>query len=232
MPSARHPAPGAGQRHPHPHIGGSTEEAQERIGAEVARKLVDYSDSGSTMGAGQLPPQVQLPPRPMGTRFIQVQRKRAGMLGASRGAGPPLGQTSPASITRLCRCRLCGARRRRSAADTQAVLADIRRWKAPSAPVCCTNTRSEALRGNLHRWVQGFLPSISDPSSHLYFRHLRRPLAGDAEIQRLAAAAVDLVQLGGDVVTNARIASGNARPSMVCTSNRRSLLVTVRTARR
>ena len=25
-----------------PHIGGSTEEAQERIGAEVARKLVDY----------------------------------------------------------------------------------------------------------------------------------------------------------------------------------------------
>ena len=27
-----------------PHIGGSTEEAQERIGAEVARKLVDYGE--------------------------------------------------------------------------------------------------------------------------------------------------------------------------------------------
>ncbi|MFX6066996.1 NAD(P)-dependent oxidoreductase, partial [Acinetobacter baumannii] len=38
-----------------PHIGGSTEEAQERIGAEVARKLVDYSDSGSTMGAVNFP---------------------------------------------------------------------------------------------------------------------------------------------------------------------------------
>ena len=38
-----------------PHVGGSTEEAQERIGAEVARKLVDYSDSGSTDGRRQLP---------------------------------------------------------------------------------------------------------------------------------------------------------------------------------
>ncbi|OYX67574.1 MAG: D-3-phosphoglycerate dehydrogenase [Rhizobiales bacterium 32-66-11] len=63
-----------------PHIGGSTEEAQERIGAEVARKLVDYSDSGSTMGAVNFP-QVQLPARPLGTRFIQVQRNVPGMLG-------------------------------------------------------------------------------------------------------------------------------------------------------
>lgn len=63
-----------------PHIGGSTEEAQERIGAEVARKLVDYSDTGSTMGAVSFP-QVQLPPRAVGTRFIQVQRNVPGMLG-------------------------------------------------------------------------------------------------------------------------------------------------------
>jgi D-3-phosphoglycerate dehydrogenase len=63
-----------------PHIGGSTEEAQERIGAEVARKLVDYSDSGSTMGAVNFP-LVQLPTRPTGTRFIQVQRNLPGMLG-------------------------------------------------------------------------------------------------------------------------------------------------------
>ncbi len=63
-----------------PHIGGSTEEAQERIGSEVARKLVDYSDSGSTMGAVNFP-QVQLPARPQGTRFIQVQRNLPGMLG-------------------------------------------------------------------------------------------------------------------------------------------------------
>jgi D-3-phosphoglycerate dehydrogenase len=63
-----------------PHIGGSTEEAQERIGAEVARKLVDYSDVGSTLGAVNFP-QVQLPSRPTGTRFIQVQENLPGMLG-------------------------------------------------------------------------------------------------------------------------------------------------------
>lgn len=62
-----------------PHIGGSTEEAQERIGAEVARKLVDYSDVGSTVGAVNFP-QVQLPARPAGTRFIHVQRNVPGML--------------------------------------------------------------------------------------------------------------------------------------------------------
>ncbi len=63
-----------------PHVGGSTEEAQERIGAEVARKLVEYSDVGSTTGAVSFP-QVQLSPRPAGTRFIQVQRNLPGELG-------------------------------------------------------------------------------------------------------------------------------------------------------
>jgi D-3-phosphoglycerate dehydrogenase / 2-oxoglutarate reductase len=63
-----------------PHVGGSTEEAQERIGAEVARKLIEYSDVGSTVGAVNFP-QVQLPIRPVGTRFIQVQRNLPGMLG-------------------------------------------------------------------------------------------------------------------------------------------------------
>ncbi|MCO5090096.1 phosphoglycerate dehydrogenase [Bosea sp. (in: a-proteobacteria)] len=62
-----------------PHVGGSTEEAQERIGAEVARKLVDYSDVGSTVGAVNFP-QVQLPARSVGTRFIHVQRNVPGML--------------------------------------------------------------------------------------------------------------------------------------------------------
>jgi D-3-phosphoglycerate dehydrogenase / 2-oxoglutarate reductase len=63
-----------------PHVGGSTEEAQERIGAEVARKFVEYSDVGSTTGAVNFP-QVQLSPRPAGTRFIQVQRNLPGELG-------------------------------------------------------------------------------------------------------------------------------------------------------
>jgi D-3-phosphoglycerate dehydrogenase / 2-oxoglutarate reductase len=63
-----------------PHVGGSTEEAQERIGSEVARKFVEYSDVGSTTGAVNFPP-VQLSPRPAGTRFIQVQRNLPGELG-------------------------------------------------------------------------------------------------------------------------------------------------------
>lgn len=62
-----------------PHIGGSTEEAQDRIGGEVARKLIDYSDVGSTLGAVNFP-QVQLPARPTGTRFIHVHRNVPGVL--------------------------------------------------------------------------------------------------------------------------------------------------------
>ena len=62
-----------------PHIGGSTEEAQERIGSEVARKLVDYFGSGSTMGAVNFP-QVQLSLRSAGARFSHVHRNVPGML--------------------------------------------------------------------------------------------------------------------------------------------------------
>jgi D-3-phosphoglycerate dehydrogenase len=64
-----------------PHIGGSTAEAQERIGNEVARKLIDYSDVGSTFGAVNFP-QVQLPARPSGTRFMHAHRNTPGLLAA------------------------------------------------------------------------------------------------------------------------------------------------------
>jgi D-3-phosphoglycerate dehydrogenase / 2-oxoglutarate reductase len=63
-----------------PHIGGSTEEAQDRIGTEVARKMLDYLNSGSTMGAVNFP-QVQLQKRPLGARFSHVHRNVPGMLG-------------------------------------------------------------------------------------------------------------------------------------------------------
>jgi len=62
-----------------PHVGGSTAEAQERIGEEVARKLIDYSDSGATLGAVNFP-QVQLPKHPNGTRYMHVHRNVPGML--------------------------------------------------------------------------------------------------------------------------------------------------------
>jgi D-3-phosphoglycerate dehydrogenase len=62
-----------------PHVGGSTEEAQERIGREVARKLLDYCISGSTMGAVNFP-QVQLHARVHGVRFSHVHHNVPGML--------------------------------------------------------------------------------------------------------------------------------------------------------
>ena len=43
-----------------PHIGGSTQEAQANIGAEVASKLIRYSDNGSTLSAVNFP-EVSLP---------------------------------------------------------------------------------------------------------------------------------------------------------------------------
>jgi len=62
-----------------PHIGGSTAEAQARIGEEVARKLIDYSDVGNTIGAVNFP-QVQLPKAPTGTRYMHVHRNVPGLL--------------------------------------------------------------------------------------------------------------------------------------------------------
>jgi D-3-phosphoglycerate dehydrogenase / 2-oxoglutarate reductase len=62
-----------------PHIGGSTEEAQERIGQEVARKLADFMINGSTTGAVNFP-QIKLPERAPGARLIHVHRKAVGMV--------------------------------------------------------------------------------------------------------------------------------------------------------
>jgi D-3-phosphoglycerate dehydrogenase len=62
-----------------PHIGGSTEEAQARIGEEVAGKLVDYSDTGATMGAVNFP-QVALPIQATGVRFMHVHHNVPGIL--------------------------------------------------------------------------------------------------------------------------------------------------------
>lgn len=62
-----------------PHIGGSTEEAQANIGAEVAEKLVKYSDNGSTLGAVNFV-EVALPPQTNATRFMHIHRDVPGVL--------------------------------------------------------------------------------------------------------------------------------------------------------
>lgn len=64
-----------------PHIGGSTEEAQENIGVEVAEKLIRYSDNGATVSAVNFP-QVSLPSHAGIHRLLHVHHNRPGILAA------------------------------------------------------------------------------------------------------------------------------------------------------
>ena len=63
-----------------PHIGGSTLEAQENIGLEVAGKLTKYSDNGSTLSAVNFP-EVSLPLHG-GRRLMHIHENRPGVLTA------------------------------------------------------------------------------------------------------------------------------------------------------
>lgn len=62
-----------------PHIGGSTLEAQDNIGVEVASKLIRYSDNGSTLSAVNFP-EVTLPEHPDSRRLLHIHENRPGML--------------------------------------------------------------------------------------------------------------------------------------------------------
>ena len=62
-----------------PHVGGSTQEAQENIGAEVAEKLIRYSDNGSTLSAVNFP-EVALPAHPGMHRLLHIHRNVPGVL--------------------------------------------------------------------------------------------------------------------------------------------------------
>lgn len=65
-----------------PHIGGSTSEAQENIGIEVASKLAKYSDTGATLSAVNFP-EASLPiPTKGSSRFINIHRNQPGVLTA------------------------------------------------------------------------------------------------------------------------------------------------------
>uniref|UniRef100_Q0I102 D-3-phosphoglycerate dehydrogenase n=1 Tax=Histophilus somni (strain 129Pt) TaxID=205914 RepID=Q0I102_HISS1 len=62
-----------------PHIGGSTVEAQENIGVEVANKFVKYSDNGSTLSAVNFP-EVSLPEHSNAKRLLHIHHNRPGIL--------------------------------------------------------------------------------------------------------------------------------------------------------
>lgn len=62
-----------------PHIGGSTAEAQEAIGREVASTLVRYTNSGATAGTVNFP-HVEQPKLPGAHRVLNVHRNVPGVL--------------------------------------------------------------------------------------------------------------------------------------------------------
>ncbi|MDI3282186.1 phosphoglycerate dehydrogenase [Polyangium sp. 15x6] len=62
-----------------PHIGGSTEEAQEAIGREVAAVLGKFAAMGATTGSVNFP-QVELPPVKGTHRILNVHRNEPGVL--------------------------------------------------------------------------------------------------------------------------------------------------------
>ncbi|MAY36067.1 MAG: phosphoglycerate dehydrogenase [Spongiibacteraceae bacterium] len=64
-----------------PHIGGSTIEAQENIGMEVAEKLVKYSDNGTTVTSVNFP-EVALPAQDGRHRLLHVHKNVPGVMSA------------------------------------------------------------------------------------------------------------------------------------------------------
>lgn len=62
-----------------PHVGGSTQEAQQNIGIEVAGKLAKYSDNGSTLSAVNFP-EVSLPENIGRSRLLHIHKNTPGVL--------------------------------------------------------------------------------------------------------------------------------------------------------
>ena len=62
-----------------PHVGGSTMEAQDNIGIEVAEKLVKYSDNGTSTSSVNFP-EVALPAHPGKHRLLHIHRNVPGVL--------------------------------------------------------------------------------------------------------------------------------------------------------
>ena len=62
-----------------PHVGGSTQEAQQNIGREVAEKLSVYSDNGTTVSSTNFP-EVALPDLLGKHRLLHIHRNMPGVI--------------------------------------------------------------------------------------------------------------------------------------------------------
>lgn len=67
-----------------PHIGGSTEEAQQHIGEDVSSKMLSYLEKGVTLGSHTVPA-LSLPPQEGAHRILHIHRNVPGVLGAING---------------------------------------------------------------------------------------------------------------------------------------------------
>ncbi|MHC4409115.1 MAG: phosphoglycerate dehydrogenase [Planctomycetota bacterium] len=68
-----------------PHVAGSTEEAQEKIGVEVANKFVGYSEHGTSVGAVNFP-ELSLAEHEDAHRILHIHRNIPGVLRAVNDA--------------------------------------------------------------------------------------------------------------------------------------------------
>jgi D-3-phosphoglycerate dehydrogenase len=64
-----------------PHIGGSTEEAQQNIGEDVSMKLYQYLEMGNSFGSLTVPP-LSLPPQEGTHRILHIHKNVPGVLSA------------------------------------------------------------------------------------------------------------------------------------------------------
>ena len=62
-----------------PHIGGSTEEAQQNIGQDVSHKLFHYLEMGISTGSHSIP-ELSLPPQEGTHRILHIHRNVPGVL--------------------------------------------------------------------------------------------------------------------------------------------------------
>ena len=67
-----------------PHIGGSTEEAQENIGEDVSSKLLQYLEKGITLGSHTVPA-LSLPPQEGSHRILHIHKNVPGVLSKING---------------------------------------------------------------------------------------------------------------------------------------------------
>ena len=110
-----------------PHVGGSTLEAQDNIGREVAAKLLRYSDNGSTLSAVNFP-EVSLPGHVNSQRLLHIHQNVPGILSRinevfsreSINIDAQFLQTDHASATSSSTCR-----RRKHARELKDALAAI-----------------------------------------------------------------------------------------------------------